>query len=178
MIAEMARWKPLLAPRQNGAHLRSPQALRAVVAQFQVETNPRYQPENGHTFCNIFVWDVMLALRCELPHWVDDGGNPTAPGKGNETNCNALVPWLEKHGERFGWIERSEESAALHAANGGPAIAIWRNPSGRPGHVAVLLPSSDSVTRVAQAGARCLFDVPLIEGFGGKVFPLRFFIHP
>lgn len=185
-LHNMQRWKPVDAPRTNGVHLRSPQALRAVVAQFDVEHSPRYQPirevlPNGKTklttFCNIFAWDVMRALKVELPHWVDENGTPCEPGKGRELNCNALLPWLEEHGKTYGWSEADEPTAAAHAANGCPAVAIWRNKTGGPGHIAALLPGADTTTRIAQAGARCFFDEPLTS-FGVAVKHLRFFIHP
>lgn len=173
------RWAVVEAPLRNDALHRTPAALRAVVAQFDVAHSARYQPIAGKaTYCNIFVWDVTRALGCELPHWVDPAGRSVEPGKGTETNCNILVAWLEQRSViGHGWREvAGETEAGMWAANGGPAIAIWRNPSGKPGHIAVLLPSSDTTARIAQAGKECLFDVPLVEGFG-RIYPIRFFTH-
>lgn len=182
------QWKPLTAPTRNTADARSPAALRAIAAQFQVESANRYapqvriDPQTGKksltTFCNIYAWDVTRALDAELPLWVDAAKNPSGVGKANsELNCNALLPWLEQHGARHGWREvKTEVEAAMHAAQGRPAVAIWKNKAG-PGHIAVLLPSSDTTTRIAQAGARCFFDRPLSD-FGVAVRHLRFFTHP
>lgn len=164
------------APLTNDSSSRSPEALRAVLAQFNVESSPRYQPKRGAdgkltTFCNIFMWDATRALMAEIPHWVGEEGDR------RELNCNNTLGWLELHGPAAGWRETKDPLvAAAHASNGGPAIVIWRNPSGGPGHVAMLLPSSGTEVRIAQAGARCLFDVPLDEF--GVVHGRRYFTHP
>lgn len=177
------QWKPLTAPLRNAKDARSAAALRAVAHQFEVPTSNRYQPkrrEDGklETYCNIYAWDVTRALDAELPHYVDAANNVAGLGKSNrELTCNALLPWLEEHGKRFGWTEvKTEVEAATRAAMGCPAVALWQNKSG-PGHIAMLLPSSDTTTRIAQAGARCFFDLPL-SNFGVAVKHLRFFVHP
>lgn len=165
------RAQELDAPLVNDLLRRSPEALRAVLAQFQVETSPRYRPGDGSTYCNIFMWDATRALGCEVPHWVGEEGDR------RELNCNNTVGWLELHGPAAGWREvKDAETAGIHASAGGPALVIWRNPApGKPGHVAMFLPSSGVEPRIAQAGARCLFDVPLDEF--GVVHGRRYFVH-
>lgn len=159
------------APMRNGPSERSANALRAVAGQFCVETAKRYRPKpDGRTYCNIYVWDVTTALECPIPHWIG------AEGMRVETTCNMLLPWLINEGLQQGWSEVDELAAGAAAAAGKPAIAIWRNPTNRPGHIALLLPSPDTTTRIAQAGKECLFDVPMVEGFG-RVSPIRFFTH-
>lgn len=161
------------APTTNAAGQRSAGALRAVAAQFQVETAKRYRPRDGKTFCNIYIWDVTRALGCEIPHWLGTTGARI------ETTCNMLLPWLLNAGRTEGWREVDELSTGIHTAEGGPAVAIWRNPTGKPGHIALVLPDTDTSTstRIAQAGARCLFDAPITEGFGRILSSVRFFIH-
>lgn len=159
------------APMTNGVGQRSANALRAVAGQFCVETSKRYRPKpDGRTYCNIFVWDVTRALEAEVPHWLGTVGARI------ETTCNMLLPWFVNDGKALGWTEADELSAGIAAAAGHPTVAIWRNPTNKPGHIALLLPSPDTTTRIAQAGKECLFDVPLAEGFG-RIHPIRFFTH-
>jgi hypothetical protein len=167
------QWEPVVAPVQS-AYLgkRTPEALRAVVAQFDVEANPRYRKTtDGRTWCNIFCWDVTSALGCEVPHWVEK-----EDGTRGELNVNATVDWLTIRGPDHGWREVDERDAAAHAGQGGPALAIWRNPNPKAsGHVAVLLPPRGE-TRIAQAGRRNFAEGTLRAGFGDHG-PVRFFVH-
>jgi hypothetical protein len=165
MIPHVDPWKPVRAPLQNAPGKRSPEALRAVLAQFDVVTAKRYLPTASATYCNIFAWDATSALGAEIPHWVG----------GRELNANATLGWLESSGPANGWREVDELEACGFASLGKPAVAIWRNPTGKSGHVAVLLPPGPG-TRIAQAGATNLFDAPLAQGFG-KAKPIRFFAH-
>lgn len=158
------QWEPTDAPVKNAPGERSPGALRAVLAQFDVAKNPRYQRTPTSTFCNIFAWDATRALGCEIPHWVESPRH--------ELNVNATVEWLEIVGPEAGWKELDKLDATLCASTGRPTVAIWKNPTGKSGHIAMLLPTG----RIAQAGAQCLFDVPLAQGFG-VVKPIRFFSH-
>ena len=153
---------------------RCPGHLLGVAAQFRVESEPRYQPRDGNTFCNIFVWDVTSALGAEVPHWVDDAGNPCAPGHGRELSANALCDWLESDAalER-GWRTVGSAEAELEAGEGRPVVATLRNQAGH-GHVAILLPSLRG-PRIAQAGAHNMFDAPLARGFGATA--PTFFAH-
>lgn len=144
---------PAPTPVTCGSLCRSPEHLRMVLAQFDVVSNPRYQPRAGATFCNIFVWDCTRALAAEIPHWLN----------GRELNANELVAWLYREGRHFDWWKVDAPEARAAADAGRPVVATWRNPvPTKSGHVAMILPGG----RIAQAGARCLFDVPLVEGFG------------
>jgi hypothetical protein len=130
-----------------------------IVTQFQVETAKRYAAADGKTFCNIFVWDVTRALGCELPHW----------WLSKELSANGLSEWLKKQGEMHGWSRASELEARGAAEKGLPAIAIWVNPDGGSGHVAVLVPSADPTkTEIAQAGLANFSRGSLERGFGPR----------
>jgi hypothetical protein len=173
------RWMPVDAPATSVAAARSPDALLAVVAQFEVASAARYQPGgHGHateTCCNIFAWDVTRALGAEVPHWVDDAGRPVAAGHGREMSANATVRWLETHGAAHGWREGTATEAEVAAASGAPVLAVWLNPDGH-GHVAVVVPAPEGGgLHIAQAGASCFDSGPLAQGFGDR--PVRFFIH-
>jgi len=160
---------------------RSRDLLERVIRQFRVATNPRYrqnQQGRGETYCNIFVWDVTRALGCEVPHWVDAGGQPVAPGQGRELDANGVCRWLRDHGPRHGWKPVSDWLALLEANAGRPALAVWENPGGI-GHVAVVRPGTRDAARgvpIAQAGAINFDDGYLKDGFGSAE-PIRFYVH-
>lgn len=158
-------WRPVRAPLCNAPGERSPEALRAVVAQFQVERAPRYASRGGLTYCNIFAWDVSTALHAEIPHWLD---NPR-----RELTANLTLGWLEAAPD---WHEVTEDVARANADRGAPSVAIWRNPTGRSGHIAILVPSVFGSTMIAQAGRSNFSAGPLRSGFG-NVAPIRFFAH-
>lgn len=174
-LHNIRQWEPVEAPLRNFEGQRDPDKLLAVVAQFEVESNPRYQATKDATFCNILLWDVTRALGAEIPHWVNHQGAPVGMHQGAELTCNTTIPWLKNHGKSYGWEEVDAEQASEHAAKGGPAIAIWANKAG-PGHVAIILPPVNGHMRIAQAGRHNFFNGSLRAGFGAHG-PVRFFIH-
>lgn len=173
------QWEPLTAPLTNGSDNRSASSLVHVVAQFDVENNERYRPGvPGPTWCNIFAWDVTRALGCEVPHWI----------RGKETNANELAAWLEGvmatnggklQGPAHGWRSCSRADVRARALQGFPGLVTYVNPNpSRPGHIAVVMPSSIAVgddVQIAQAGAKCYSYAPLASGFG--TLPVRFWTH-
>jgi len=165
--ASQSPWVPVTAPLTSGTALRSPDLLVQVIAQFEVETTPRYAPRNGKTYCNIFVWDVTRALGCEVPHW----------WLSTELTANALAGWLAKVGPIHGWEMAHKKVACAYAKEGKPAIAIWKNPGAGPGHIAVLVPSRfESETEIAQAGKTNFSRGSLTRGFGAR--SVTFYVHP
>lgn len=173
MITNPRQWEPVDAPLQNKPGERSAAALVEVVTQFDVEKNPRYRRTGTSTFCNIFSWDVTRALCCEIPHWVSD---PTRKKGRRELNANDTLEWLLEKGPAAGWRELLKGDAGLRASAGFPTVVAWANPNpARSGHIAILLPSRGAEIRIAQAGARNVFDAPL--DWFGAVKPLRFFTH-
>mgnify|MGYP006910108708 CR=1 FL=1 len=91
----------------------------------------------------------------QLPHWVDAKGKPTAyaAAGAHELNANATFNWLESHGAEYGWRKVSMDEASGYANQGKPALVVWKNPNpARSGHVAVVIPSTDGRTHIAQAG--------------------------
>lgn len=168
-------WLPYPLTLRSDETSRAPWNMWAIVHDLQVETNPRYTPRNNSTFCNIFLWDVTSAMGAEIPHWVDEKGDPCKPGKGAELSANKIVDWIVKHGPRFGWAECTEAEARRDARFGQPAVALWKNPKGI-GHVAVVMPAREPVTQIAQAGRLNFSLGPVTKGFG-KLSP-RYFVHP
>jgi len=153
---------------------RSPGLLIQVYQQFSVATNPRYTPRNGSTFCNIFVWDCTAAMGAEIPHWIAPDGSPVPQYKGTETNANGMVDWLARYGAGFGWKPSGLKDALVYAQSGKPVVCVWRNVNGKPGHVAMMLPTTPG-PRIAQAGGTCFFDRTLASGFGQ--LPVSLYVH-
>lgn len=154
----------------NGETERRASRLLLAIQQFRVGTNPRYQPANGETFCNIFLWDWSRAVAAEVPHWFDVQGNAARPYARNalEMNVKRLIMWLETEpGHAHGWVQVSLEAAVLGAEAGLPVFGTWRNPNPlKHSHVAVLTPPALPEVYVAQAGAVCGDRVPLVNAFG------------
>lgn len=136
------RWLPADVIVTNAEGARSQSDYLEVLDQFKVETNPRYTPENGQTFCNIFVWDASRAMGAEVPHWVKPDGSPgTHVFPSEETTANKLFDWFPTHGVRFGWSLCGPTQAQASANAGNPTVAVWKNPRpGASGHVAMVVP--------------------------------------
>lgn len=157
-----------LAPVVNKPGERSAAELRAVVEQFKTESSERYRKRDvdgrpgDETFCNFFVRDVLLALSVSLK-W---------PLRANEFHA-----YLQHGGA--GWAEVPEWVAQVLANSGFPVLAVWTNPMGPHGHVALLVPSRNELdkdtTFIAQAGAINFSYGRLEQGFGKR--PVVFFAH-
>lgn len=131
-------------PFTNRSGRRSAAAYTAVINQFAVGENPRYQtngPGHGETYCNIFVWDVTRAMGAEVPHWVNNAGVPQVPCCGFEQDANGNARWLDKYGPQYGWTNVSADEAQRLANDGKPVVFAWDNPAGR-GHVGMVRPGS------------------------------------
>ncbi len=163
---------------------RSAALYTAVINQFNVETNERYQPDGG-TYCNIFVWDVTSAMGAEIPHYYDaKTGVPMSYGdKGaNQMNANAMYNWLHKYGSQYGWTEVTPEKAQQLANEGHPVVtALYRN--GAHGHVQMVCPSRDGVydakrgVTIAQAGRRLTSYRPITQIYNSSLSKVSYFAH-
>lgn len=175
---------PTNAPLTNTSEFRDPDIYDAVLNQFGVETNPRYTPKNGDTYCNIYVWDATKAMGAEIPHWVNSAGEPVAVATGKELNANGVVDWLENHGQDNGWRAISASEAQEYANSGKPTVAVWENPSpGDPGHVAMVRPGGDynpsTGPTIAQAGGKNLNESTVSQRFstGWKNDQVLYYVH-
>jgi hypothetical protein len=169
-------------PLTNSANDRSAGNYDQVINQFGVANNARYLKQGSgetlKTYCNIFAWDVTRAMGAEIPHWVDGKGNAVAPGQGSEMNVNSTVNWLSKHGTENGWRKVGADEAQQMANAGHPAIAIWQNPSGASGHIAVVRPGEVTAKgpTIAQAGWANYNKTDTQTGFG-KNKTLDYWVH-
>ncbi|MDR1064870.1 MAG: hypothetical protein LBL25_00695 [Oscillospiraceae bacterium] len=153
-----AEWVPATPVIRNSAGNRSPENYNKLVRQFDVTAASRYAPgRNGHTYCNIFVWDVTRALGCEIPHYISSSGAPMEyPNTAGASELNALSMgrWLASSGKSYGWTEATPEQAQLHANLGKPAVAV----SSAVSHISMVVPSAVEYdprrgVTVAQAGS-------------------------
>jgi hypothetical protein len=170
--------RTITPPVTNTEDDRDPNIYNAVLNQFGVETNPRYESRNNNTYCNIYAWDATSAMGAEIPHWVDPNGNPVDVGKGRELNANSVVSWLGEHGNRYGWQAVSAEDAQAYANQGSPAVTVWANPNrSLSGHVAMVRPGEylhDKGPNIAQAGAANLNHGYVNDIFSDKVI---YYVH-
>jgi hypothetical protein len=158
-VLPTAEWVPATPAVVNSSSNRSPENYNEVVRQFDVASATRYAPgRNGHTYCNIFVWDVTRALGCEVPHYIDPASGapmeyPDTAGA-NELNALSMGRWLASTGQRYGWREVTPEQAQLQANLGHPAVAVSSSVS----HISMVVPSETPYNpalgvAVAQAGS-------------------------
>lgn len=155
------QWLPVDVPAEHCG------TVESVVAALSPSTSKRYQPRTGATWCNIFVWDVTRALKCEIPHWYNPATDKaTSVGHGIEMTANSMHDWLERR-----WTEATLDDAIEAVGRGHTVVAAWKNPGGI-GHVAVLLGNGC----IAQAGASC-FECGAISAGFGKHNP-SFFVSP
>ena len=176
--------KPAQPAVTSSAGNRSGALYSAVIDQFSVETNERYQPDGG-TYCNIFVWDVTSAMGAEIPHYYDvKTGTPMSYGdKGaNQMNANGIYNWLHKFGGQYGWTEVTPEKAQMLANEGHPVVtALYRN--GQHGHVQVVCPSEDGAydakrgVTIAQAGRRLTSYRPITKIYNSSLPKVSYFAH-
>lgn len=172
------QWITVTAPLRGSPASRSAELLFRIVAQFVVADAARFRsfvdPRTNRlvTFCNIYSWDLTSALGAEIPHWV------IVDGKRVELNANATLGWLTKSGPAAGWRAADEIAARANANQGRPSVGVWANPTGGPGHIALLVPrrlGAPDVTFITQAGKNNFAYGLLSVGFGTK--PVSFFTH-
>lgn len=158
-----------------GEGAKTPETYNQIINQFEVEKNPRYQKNGNITYCNIFAWDVSLAMGVELPRFVEIneiGNVEDATGKaigrhygagyrlyghkGNENctelNADRLAIWLEAQGANHGWRKITPEEAQRRANEGYMTISAIMEPGSKVGHVQVIRPTPNGETYDAAKG--------------------------
>lgn len=153
--------------------LRSAELTRQIVAQFSLESAPRYRPRDydgdgkRETFCNVFINDATDALGCPVPRRLDR----------TWYSANAQHEWLAKYGEANGW--RVVDRTWIHplVEGGRPIVATWLNDSMGPGHIALCVAHKDGRDGiyVAQAGIVCHSCLPYGAAFGRR--EAKFYVH-
>jgi len=195
-----------IAQYTNNVNHRSAEAYNQILNQFNVANNPRYaiRDSNGDgypdTFCNIFLWDVTLAMGAEIPHWIDRvtgepyvydldlptySSNESNSDYAYEMNANSTYNWLINDGVDYGWEEVTQEQAQASANNGFPTVVSWQNPNGaNSGHVAMVRPidTNEEIgatgVYIAQAGGTNFNYGDLTEGLSSnKHDDLKYYTH-
>ena len=143
--------------QQNGENNRSAYNYAEIINRFEVATNPLYAPSNAATYCNFFVQDVTRAMGAPLPQLL----------------VNDTWNWLNDRtkGGAQGWRRLTPNEAQRTANSGHPTVAIWNNPGGGHGHVAIVRPGSIGDPRgdaEAQAGKRTLNATHITRGFNNQ----------
>ena len=162
-------WQAIKIPASNlPPHINK---VSCVVHELDVENAPRYQSDSEHTWCNIFVTDVITAMGFEPGHWVDPDGNKAKQGAGQELTANLLTRWLLAVGPNKGWVEGDKQTATDAARRGHLCVAAWDSRGKGSGHVAILLPEGT----IAQAGRTNFLGGTVAEGFGN--LPVLYFIQ-
>ena len=189
LITPVRASKPVTPAITSNPSNRSAALYTSVIAQFSVETNPRYavnKKGHGDTYCNIFMWDVTSAMGAEIPHYIDPntGAPMTYPDVkgGRELSANGIYNWLFNHGSQYGWYQVSAEEAQALANRGQPVVTALKNNSGH-GHVQVVCPSEDGTydpargVTIAQAGRRLTSYKPITSIYNASLPKVVYFAH-
>jgi hypothetical protein len=101
--------------------------------------------------------------------------------------ANAQMRWLREQGAARGWVPVAGPHQAQAFANHGQLVlAVWENPNPhRPGHIAILRPSSKTEAALAadgpeetQSGTRNYLDTTIAVGFHGHdAAQIQYFAH-
>jgi hypothetical protein len=156
-------WKPVVfedGDVRSTEETRSAARLGDVLAQFPlVPPHKRYAPTKETTYCNIYALDVAAAMGVPVPE----------KHGGAYMSTNVLAVWLRDVGSRGGgWMAVPLAGARTAAAKGMLVLAVWSNPGGGHGHVAVGAPGVDGDLRLNQAGRVCRIGCTVREAFGDK----------
>lgn len=176
---------------------RTPENYVQCIEQFQVQSHVRYKRNaQGKTACNLYAWDVGVAMKAPLAHWVDKtslemlplyptnikadgtvgGGVPMQTDNRMELSGNGVCYWLQTTGvQKYGWEMVSPVEAGNAASKGFLTVVTWVNvgPDGvyetkddGIGHIGVIRPSMFPNLRMAQAGASNFVNGTVANGFG------------
>jgi len=195
------------APLKSGEGDRSRDKYNDVIDQFKVNTDhpERYKRTKKLpvTRCNVFAYDVMDAMGITLPRVLDRAtgdfvNSDTLRSNRQWVNVNRMNAWIEEHGTNYGWRKitvdvpegtsdrdkqiQIETLAQKEANNGMPTLAVWMNPVGIHGHIAVVRPGGAvDVNRgpiIAQAGGSNFQYGRASSGFGrSRLNQINYWVH-
>jgi hypothetical protein len=133
-----------------------------VLKYLSVANAPRYRPEKGLTFCNIFACDYCYLMGLYLPRvWWNNNAldeivksikaeeTPTVESRYgstvNELNANSLNAWLPLYGPNFGWESLPFTPDGMREAQslvnrGATSVISASTMTDRPGHISVIIP--------------------------------------
>jgi len=140
--------------------MRSAQALVEAVAAIDPAHSFSLQPRDGVTLCNEAARFMCAVLQVPLVRDI----------------ANNQRDWLASSLE---WKTVDVETARQRAESGFPTLAVWKNPTGGHGHIAVVVPAplkDPGGVYVAAAGLRNTNCDTLNSQFGLSIYP-EFFTH-
>lgn len=139
-------------------HLSSSQSLLNIVDWLDVENSKRYKAGNGDTFCNVYASDYCMFAGAYLPRvwWTTKAIQKLKKGENveikygdtvHELDANSLFKWFSDFGSQFYWQEMKPNGHDFTeiqetANNGNVVTLVYKNPSGKSGHLLVVIPES------------------------------------
>jgi hypothetical protein len=149
-------------PGQPGRQSNTPDGLRAELAAIidwlgvDKETNKRYWPREGRTFCNMYAHDYCHLAGVYLPRvwWSPGAIERLAQGEEveaqlgrtiDEQRANDLYRWLRDFGLRFGWRRTGTLTKLQLEVNQGAigVIVARRREDGKSGHIVPVVPETN-----------------------------------
>ncbi len=130
----------------------------------RVESNSKYIPRDGKTYCNVFVADTTKKL-----------GTPI-----RQQLANKMPDWLSRPASGWKQIHSSIE-AQEYAGQGNVVVASWKNTAGAHGHIALVRPGFDNKDpTIINVGKSNFTSGDVRAGFGTHVASQQFkyFYHP
>lgn len=157
----------IIPPKSNKQGHRSADAYREVMSALDVENNFRYQEvynpyyKGTTTCCNVYVWDVLVAMDCKIPS--------------KAFSCGAMRDWMASdEGVKSGWVEVDQNTAIAMANEGYPTVAADTVGD----HVAMVAPQrgADQGVYLSQAGWKNFDYLPQSWGWSSS-YSIRYFYH-
>lgn len=159
---------------------RSAENLTVAARTLGFSTSKRYAPTDV-TFCNIATSDFCQIVKAPLPHLFN----------GKEMRANMMYDELNTPGSTYRgkWTKTGTVASALAVKNlavvGIPQIAVWKNPTGGPGHIMPVIPKPSgkvdapgaSGIWVAGAGRHCTDGCAIEDQFGKYLKDTLFFAY-
>lgn len=151
----------------------------SVIRWLAVERSPRYRPQPGVTYCNVFASDTARAMGAYLPRvfWLEpaiaafargETRSPSieAPATVGELSANALYRWLVRWGSTYGWERLTNLDDAQDAANAGRCVVLCarRTDERQPGHIGLVAPESDACRALRGESGAVLLPVQSMAG--------------
>lgn len=159
-------WKVVQAPLQSKPSRRARALYEQVLKQFAVASNPRYAPDaSGGERSHIFVWDVSLAMNCEIPHF----------SGAKENNLSQTTDWVRHVGPMRGWVRVNSADIYDVAARGQLVVVVPKDP--RQKGIAIVHPQPRALAPVVvSGGTKRGWGISLREALG--VVSCEYFTHP
>lgn len=159
-------WKSLSPPATSGPGKRTRALYDAVLNQFGLTVNPRYDDDApGKQRGHIFAWDVSRAMGCEIPHFVG----------AKELTLAQTCDWVRHEGPMRGW-KRVSDMEIFDRANGGYLVVALPREA-RVKFLGIVRPQEeppDSTPRLMGIGLRRGEGLHPRELFGSKLMDCFF----